>query len=102
MFVVPQDAAEAFGAARPATSAVRTRERPVKTAVTACRDGRARLPSAGGHRSWIRILICPPKASRPTMFAHASCPPLPQPAHRTRLEHHHGLEHRHRYLVRVR
>src|SRR5215472_2295986 len=60
MFVVPQDAAEAFVAATPVTSAVRTRAMPAAAAVAARRDRPAHLPRPGGHRSWIRMFICPP------------------------------------------
>ena len=60
MFVVPQVAADALGAARPATSAVSTRAMAARTAVAALRDGPAHLPDPGGRRGGIRMFISPP------------------------------------------
>src|ERR1700731_3321381 len=60
MFVVPQVAADAFGAARPATSAVSTRAMAARTAVAALRDGPAHPPDPGGRRGGIRMFISPP------------------------------------------
>src|SRR5580693_5004636 len=56
----PAAAANALGAARPATSAVSTRAMAARTAVAVLGDGPAHPPDPGGRRGEIRMFISPP------------------------------------------